>query len=274
MTDPLAPPDAPESTLRRLPTQEAINIAAQCWCDDETRMIVMDPPLAFAFAQRVQSLLDEGNEAAVAMNEENDRHIARIAELDALLAAHAQERQALTEQVNGANQRIEVIQAAWKKRSDEHDSAIRGAGSVIEHTAGKLRSAEARATTAERERDAAERRLLWAQGSSEELDDLCRSIVSWTECDRHERGPGPAGGYSARVEKAHRLFDLAIALREAHARLQRELDATRETKACVHGHTERKVGCVSCVLLFGSERQPLRPASPPAAPPTPEPDKV
>jgi len=38
--------------------QTAIEIAAQCWCDDETSNIEMDARLANAFATRLQALID------------------------------------------------------------------------------------------------------------------------------------------------------------------------------------------------------------------------
>jgi len=37
---------------------EARQISAQCWCDEETKHIPMDPRLAEAFAQRLASWMD------------------------------------------------------------------------------------------------------------------------------------------------------------------------------------------------------------------------
>jgi len=38
---------------------KALEIAAQCWCDDDTRSITMDTRLAKAFAERLESMLDD-----------------------------------------------------------------------------------------------------------------------------------------------------------------------------------------------------------------------
>lgn len=43
-------------------TEKSLEIAAQCWCDKETESIVMNVPLAQAFAKRLdeqQSRIDE-----------------------------------------------------------------------------------------------------------------------------------------------------------------------------------------------------------------------
>ncbi|HEY0548176.1 MAG TPA: hypothetical protein VGF13_01165 [Verrucomicrobiae bacterium] len=47
---------------------EARQLAAQCWCDDETKDRVMDPPLAEAVARRIAAWMDDA--ARYARNEE------------------------------------------------------------------------------------------------------------------------------------------------------------------------------------------------------------
>lgn len=39
-----------------IPSEDALHIAARCWCDDETRTIEMDTRLATAFAKRLDLL--------------------------------------------------------------------------------------------------------------------------------------------------------------------------------------------------------------------------
>lgn len=39
-------------------SEQAVGIAARCWCDDDTKHIVMEPALAMAFAKRVQGMID------------------------------------------------------------------------------------------------------------------------------------------------------------------------------------------------------------------------
>lgn len=41
------------------PSENSIHIAAQCWCDEETRMIEMDTRLANAFAKRLDGFASE-----------------------------------------------------------------------------------------------------------------------------------------------------------------------------------------------------------------------
>lgn len=45
-----------ELQLPPIPSEDAIHIAARCWCDDETRTIEMDSRLATAFAKRLDLL--------------------------------------------------------------------------------------------------------------------------------------------------------------------------------------------------------------------------
>ena len=43
---------------------EALQMAAQCWCDDETKHIVMEPALAEAVARRIASWMETGAQYA------------------------------------------------------------------------------------------------------------------------------------------------------------------------------------------------------------------
>ena len=40
-----------------MPSEKALQIAAQCWCDEETKDREMDVALATAFAKRIDNLL-------------------------------------------------------------------------------------------------------------------------------------------------------------------------------------------------------------------------
>ena len=46
-----------EHQLPPIPSDRALQIAARCWCDDETGKCVMDEALAKAFAKRIDILL-------------------------------------------------------------------------------------------------------------------------------------------------------------------------------------------------------------------------
>lgn len=61
---------------------EAREIAAQCWCDEETKHIDMDPALAEAVARRIAAWMDTG--AFHARNEEYWRERAMHAEKELL----------------------------------------------------------------------------------------------------------------------------------------------------------------------------------------------
>lgn len=41
------------------PREDAIHLAAQCWCDEETSHKEMDSTLAMAFAKRLEVLMQE-----------------------------------------------------------------------------------------------------------------------------------------------------------------------------------------------------------------------
>ena len=48
-----------EHRLPDKPSDIALQIAARCWCDDETGHCAMDEKLATAFAMRIHSLLND-----------------------------------------------------------------------------------------------------------------------------------------------------------------------------------------------------------------------
>lgn len=48
-------------------SNENIELAAQCWCDDETSHIKMNPPLAMAFSKR----LDDKDKKIAELKREN-----------------------------------------------------------------------------------------------------------------------------------------------------------------------------------------------------------
>jgi hypothetical protein len=48
-----------EYRLPEKPSKKALQIAARCWCDNETVHCVMDEKLATAFAKRIHALLND-----------------------------------------------------------------------------------------------------------------------------------------------------------------------------------------------------------------------
>jgi hypothetical protein len=43
--------------MTKMPSKKALEMAAQCWCDEETSHIEMDTALALAFAKRIDNLI-------------------------------------------------------------------------------------------------------------------------------------------------------------------------------------------------------------------------
>jgi len=76
--------------------------------------------------------------------------------------------------------------------------------------------------------------LVWLYGNADEYSQLLRRVVEWTRADRAERGDGPAGGYTSRVEHAERLQQLGLQLldasRQQHAALGLALKALPDTR--------------------------------------------
>lgn len=65
-----------------------------------------------------------------------------------------------------------------------------------------------------------------------------------------------------RVRSEHHEWDKRrVAELEALRARRPSAAPVSEPKVCVHGHTTRQVGCVSCVLLFGNEEQLAAPVS-------------
>ncbi len=52
-----------------MPSDWALQVAARCWCDDDTGHCVMDESLAVAFARRINVILDMLNEATKTLEE-------------------------------------------------------------------------------------------------------------------------------------------------------------------------------------------------------------
>jgi hypothetical protein len=49
------------------PRENAIHIAAQCWCDDRNAKTVMDPDLALSFAERLEEQMAKADKLAEAL---------------------------------------------------------------------------------------------------------------------------------------------------------------------------------------------------------------
>lgn len=51
-------------------------------------------------------------------------------------------------------------------------------------------------------------RDVWDVGLADDLSSLLNEFIRWARCDRHENGPGPAGGFDIRIEDTERARKL------------------------------------------------------------------
>lgn len=67
-----------------VPSDEALQIAARCWCDKDTGSFVMNTQLATAFAKRIQALMDLLDEAIDEIDERDREELSKQGVDDAI----------------------------------------------------------------------------------------------------------------------------------------------------------------------------------------------